>query len=292
MSENEYLVEIQGVKKRYGKKCVLSISSLILEKGKIYGLIGDNGAGKTTLFRLLTGIDFPSEGKIIYQNKDIRKAALIEQPAIDLNLSGYDNLKYMNYLYGNKGENKIEETLRLVGLWDDRRKKVSKYSLGMKQRLGIAMSLISSPQFMLLDEPLNGVDPHGVVEFREIIKKIGDMGVTLIISSHILAELHKVASDYIFMKKGEVVKLLSLSEIEALQESKYIINTDSNEVAVNLIEKRLGNCVTVTGENKLLISSSEEMIIECIDYLREEGIRIKEQYQYHFDLEEYFKETI
>ena len=213
MPKEKDIVQILKLVKKYGNEEVLNIEELHIEKGKIYGLIGDNGAGKTTLFRLLTGLDFPSSGSISFSAGTVKTAALIEEPALDLQLTGFENLKFISLLCGRKDNKIIDEVLERVGLGDAKNKRVKKFSLGMKQRLGIAMLLLQDPNFLILDEPLNGVDPHGIIEFREIIRDLNNAGVTIIISSHILAELSKVATNYIFIKKGKVIKELSAEDI-------------------------------------------------------------------------------
>ena len=211
------MIELRSVKKVYDKKCVLDIEDLKIEYGKILGIVGDNGAGKTTLLRLISRIENPTEGELDYDDENMIISALIEKPALDEELTAFDNLKYVSILCGHKDNKRIDELLEIVGLSDDRNMKVKKFSLGMKQRLGLAMVLLPSPHLLVLDEPLNGLDPNGIIEMREIIGRLKKDDVTILISSHILSELSKVADDFIFIKKGKIVRKLSGNEITDLE---------------------------------------------------------------------------
>ena len=211
------MIELRSVKKVYDKKCVLDIEDLKIEYGKILGIVGDNGAGKTTLLRLISRIENPTEGELDYYDENMIISALIEKPALDEELTAFDNLKYVSILCGYKDNKRIDELLEIVGLSDDRNMKVKKFSLGMKQRLGLAMVLLPSPHLLVLDEPLNGLDPNGIIEMREIIGRLKKDDVTILISSHILSELSKVADDFIFIKKGKIVRKLSGNEITDLE---------------------------------------------------------------------------
>lgn len=211
------MIELRSVKKVYDKKCVLDIEDLKIEYGKILGIVGDNGAGKTTLLRLISRIEYPTEGELDYDDENMIISALIEKPALDEELTAFDNLKYVNILCGHKDNKRIDELLEIVGLSDDRNMKVKKFSLGMKQRLGLAMVLLPSPHLLVLDEPLNGLDPNGIIEMREIIGRLKKDEVTILISSHILSELSKVADDFIFIKKGKIVRKVSGNEITDLE---------------------------------------------------------------------------
>ena len=269
----------------------MDIESLNIERGKIYGLIGDNGAGKTTLFRLLTGMEFPSSGMVIHDDAMKNISALIEQPAVDEELSGYDNLKYVSILCGYKHDKEIQEKLRLVKLYEERKKKVKEYSLGMKQRLGIAMALMNEPDLLFLDEPLNGVDPKGVVEFREMIKSIHANGVTVVISSHILSELQKLATDFLFLKKGKLVKQLTRSEMESFQSEKYVINVENSEEALRIIECMGGNA-EINCEGNVVVEMTDLDIREIVDALERSGVKMREFYKQKIELEEVYKDIM
>lgn len=290
MSLDKDMIYIHDLMKIYGKEKVLEIEELHLKRGKIYGLVGDNGAGKTTLFRQLAGIDFPTKGSIEFESDFIKKAAVIEQPVFDLDMTGYENLKFMSLMCGYKGNDKIYEMLDLVKL-NAGKKKVKKYSLGMKQRLGLAMVLMQKPDILFLDEPLNGIDPHGVLEFRKIISEINKKGVTIVISSHILSELYKVATDFIFLKNGRVVKELSSEEIDEQHNERYILRTNDNQSAVIFL-KTLGEKITMTAEGDLILSVKNTSPEEIMDQLKKKDIYVQEFFKSHFDLETYYKEIL
>lgn len=218
------ILKTNSITKIYGRNKVLSNVSVDLKQGHIYGLIGQNGAGKTTLMRIIAGLSFQTRGDMILfgknKNKEIQKArkqisCMIENPSLNPNMTASDNLKLRRLTFGIKNSKLDKELLELVGLNDTKSRKVKDFSLGMKQRLGIAMTLVNDPKFLILDEPINGLDPIGVVEIRKLIKKIcKDKNITILISSHNLPELFQVATDYIIIHKGEVKQLLTTEELE------------------------------------------------------------------------------
>ena len=221
----EYVLKTNALTKRYKDFKALDGLSLNIPKGAIYGLVGKNGAGKTTLIRLICGLQEPTSGDftlygIKNTDKNISKSrkrigAVVETPSLFLDMTAYENMKYQYKLVGNPDYSTISELLKLVGLENTGRKKVRNFSLGMKQRLGIAISLVGTPDFLILDEPINGLDPQGIVEIRELILKLNqEMGITVLISSHILDELSKLATHYGFIDKGSVVSQISADELE------------------------------------------------------------------------------
>lgn len=194
-------------------------------KGAIYGFVGKNGTGKTTLIRLITGLQFPTGGSYqIYgienTNAQIRKSrrrmgAVVETPSIYLDMTAQDNMKQQYQILGQPGFDGIDELLELVGLGDTGKKKVKDFSLGMRQRLGIAIALAGNPDFLVLDEPINSLDPQGIIEIRELILKLNrDHGITVLISSHVLDELSKLATHYGFIDSGRMVKEISAADLE------------------------------------------------------------------------------
>ena len=201
---------------------ILSDFSVNIERGEIYAIIGKNGAGKTTFMKLLTGFLAPTEGEVIRATNKI--GVLIENPGLLLGMSGLANLKAKSLVNGNCDENELESILKLVGLERAGNKKVKKYSLGMKQRLGLALALVGGPDLLVLDEPTNGLDPQGIAEFRNLLLKINkELGVTIIISSHILEELSKIASKFAFIHCGKLVK-----EIDSRDLLQYCQNENIN----------------------------------------------------------------
>ena len=204
------MLKIQNLTKIYGKNTVLDHVNMNIPKGKVYGLIGPNGAGKSTIMKILTGLINKTSGSIIFEGRewsrrDLQKiGSIIEEPPLYKNLNAYDNMKVVTTMLGVP-DNVILPLLEKVGLGKIDRRPVKQFSLGMKQRLGIAISLINSPKLLILDEPTNGLDPIGIQELREIIESFKAEGMTIMISSHILSEVEHL-SDYIgFIYEGKIV---------------------------------------------------------------------------------------
>lgn len=249
----EPILTVNHISKKYGNHPVLDDVSLRIPKGSIYGLIGKNGAGKTTLMRLISGLQEPSEGSI--ERGKIRIGALINTPAFYGNLSAYQNLKAEFIALGLTSYEKIPELLKLVNLADTGKKRAKNFSLGMKQRLGIAIAMAGEPDVMLLDEPINGLDPQGIVEMREVFLKISrEKGTTLIISSHLLDELSKIATDYAFIDKGKIIKETSSQEILLGSAHSYTATlTDVNKILKELDNE--GIRYKVLSDSKIRIES-------------------------------------
>lgn len=206
------IIETRHLTKIFDDKKAISDITVDIKKGDIYALIGQNGAGKTTFMKLITGFLSPTTGKIERETKRI--GVLIENPGLLLGMSGLDNLKAKSLAEGNYDVNKLKNILSLVGLEGVGNKKVKNYSLGMKQRLGVALSLVANPDLLVLDEPTNGLDPQGIAEFRNLLLKINnEFGVTIIISSHILEELSKIATRYAFIHNGELVEEIDSNDL-------------------------------------------------------------------------------
>lgn len=198
-----YIVTTNNITKQYKDTTALNNVSIHIPKGAIYGLVGNNGAGKTTLMRLLLGLQAPTSGTIEIAN-NIKTGAILESPAVYPYWSAKRNLKYQLSLIKNP-QYSVEELLKIVGL-KDTRKPIQQYSLGMKQRLGLALALSNQPDLLFLDEPLNGLDPSGIRQMRNLIKKLSEeQGVTIVISSHILDELQKIVTHIGFLKDGNLI---------------------------------------------------------------------------------------
>ena len=221
----EQVLTVNALTKTYGQSKALDGFSMHIPKGAIYGFVGKNGSGKTTLIRLICGLQIPTAGEYtLYgiQNSDkrITKArrrmgAVVETPSIYLDLSAEDNLKVQYRVLGLPANEGIPELLHLVGLSDTGNKKAKQFSLGMRQRLGIAVALCGSPDFLVLDEPVNGLDPQGIIQIRELILKLNrEQGVTVLISSHILDELSRLATHYGFIDSGHMIREMSAKELE------------------------------------------------------------------------------
>lgn len=228
----EYIVLLKDVVKKYKSTAAVNHIDLQLEKGKIYGLVGKNGAGKTTMMRMIAGLSIPTKGTI-QVNAD-RIGILIEAPGLNGNMSAKENLKFYRMLFQTgKNEDSDEDLLNLVGLENVGKKKMKDFSLGMRQRLGIAVALLGNPDFIMLDEPVNGLDPVGVVEVRNLIKKINqEKKVTFLVSSHNLPELFQTATDFIIMDKGIIKKEITQEELEEKHKEsleEYFLSVIKNE---------------------------------------------------------------
>lgn len=271
----EYVLTTSGLSKSYGRFRALNDLSMHIPKGAIYGLVGKNGAGKTTLIRLICGLQEPTKGKYaIYGVKNTSRAitqsrrrmgAVVENPAIYMDMTAEDNLKQQCLILGIPTFDCIPDILKLVGLENTGKKKAKNFSLGMKQRLGIAVALVGNPDFLVLDEPINGLDPQGIIEIRELILKLNrDYQITVLISSHILDELSRLATHYGFVDKGHLVKEISAEELESVCR-KYIrvevtdINAlvrvlDTNSIAYEILSDNSANIYGKINLSKLVIA--------------------------------------
>ena len=231
--------------KRYKKHIAVNGVNMHIDRGDIYGFVGENGSGKTTVIRLITGLIFPQDGSfslfgVSNGDSGIGKArsrigAIVESPSIYMNMSAYDNLKTQCTILGISGKDKIYTVLKEVGLEDlyDEKKHASNFSLGMRQRLGIAMALLGDPEFLILDEPMNGLDPAGIVGIRELILKLNrERGITFLISSHILTELSLVATKYGIISKGRLIREITAEQLRhECAKTTLISATDPQKLA-------------------------------------------------------------
>ncbi len=239
---SDTIMKISKLSKSYGAKRVLENVSFEIEKGKIYGFIGENGAGKTTAIRAITGLSPVTDGSVELFGRSDKKGleegrkkigCLVEKPILALNKTAKDNLMSQQLLYGRNDAAKADKILKRVGLGDVKDKKVGDFSLGMKQRLGIALALINDPELLILDEPVNGLDPMGMVAVRELLISLcKDDGITIVISSHILAELYQLATDYIIISHGHIISTLSKEELDDLCTTHIVMETEHNDEAL------------------------------------------------------------
>ena len=247
----EFVLRTKDLVKKYRGFTALSGLTMSIPKGSIYGFVGRNGAGKTTLIRLITGLQMPTSGEFeIYGVKNTdkkindsrkRMGAVVETPAIYLDLSAKDNLRQQYRVLGMPDFKGIDELLELVGLADTGRKKAKHFSLGMRQRLGIAVALCGNPDFIVLDEPVNGLDPQGIIDIRELILKLNhERNITILISSHILEELSKLATHYGFIDGGKMIREMSAEELEnACRKSVRMTVTDTGVLSRVLDEMNI-----------------------------------------------------
>ncbi len=243
-----YILETQNLTKNYGKFRALNGLTMHIPQGAIYGFVGKNGAGKTTLIRLICGLQTPDNGTyslygIDFKQKEIKKSrrrmgAVVETPAIYMEMTAKENLKQQSLILGLPSDDGLEDLLKLVGLENTGKKKAKNFSLGMRQRLGIAIALVGDPDFLVLDEPINGLDPQGIIEIRELILKLNrERNITVLISSHILDELSRLATHYGIIDEGCMVKELSAKELEAACRKKiHITVTDTKALCIVLDE--------------------------------------------------------
>lgn len=240
----EYMLITKDLTKKYKETTAVDGVNLHIRKGSIYGLIGKNGAGKTTIMKMISGMSLPTGGSFSYEgfdetNKEAfsRIGALIEAPAIEPNLTAYDNMRIKCIAYGIGDKDYIYELLALVGLDKTGKKKAGKFSLGMKQRLGIAMAMVGDPDFLILDEPINGLDPQGIVGIRDMLTKLNkEKGITILISSHILEELAKIATDYAIIDHGKIVEESTSKELKAKCRDKIVIKTSELSKALPVLD--------------------------------------------------------
>jgi len=247
----EYVLRTKSIYKKYGKSFALDNINIEIKKGEIYGFIGQNGAGKTTLLRVVTGLTTPTKGTVELFGQSSEKGlvksikrvgAVVESPALFPNMSAYENLELHRLQKGIPDKKCIDRTLKLVGLENTGRKKVVNFSLGMKQRLGIAIALLSDPEFLILDEPTNGLDPMGIVELRQLIKRLNrEREMTVLISSHILSELHQLATRYGIIHKGRLLEEISASELNQKCRQYLRIKVDNPSKGATVLEAELNS---------------------------------------------------
>lgn len=229
----DIIVSINDIYKKFDKDNVLNGITVNIPKGSICGLVGPNGAGKTTLLRIIASLQKPNSGQVNV-NTDVF-SALIEQPALFYELNAVDNINQQLILYGLEKECDPMDFLKYVGLEDTKKKKVKNFSLGMKQKLAIAMMLVGNPELIILDEPMNGLDPQGIINLRNLILKLNNDGVTFLISSHLLYELEKIATAFIFINHGEIISKMTIDEF--LEMNKGYIQLEVNDI--DLLKKAM-----------------------------------------------------
>jgi ABC-2 type transport system ATP-binding protein len=294
---NTPIVNIQKLSYGFGKQTILDNISLEVPCGSIYGFLGPNGAGKTTTLRLILGLLQKKNGSITVFGNDLfsnrinllkRIGSLIEQPSLYLHLNGRQNLEIFRLSY-NSRKSRINEVLQIVGLLDVGNKKVKAYSLGMKQRLGIAIALLHDPELLILDEPVNGLDPNGIIEIRDLLKQLNnEYGKTIIISSHLLPEIEKTATHVAIIQKGKILFQNSMEELLHIQlDSSLIeIETEENEKAIQVLQQTVP--VTLRGNRILVKHQSKEQIASLNALLVKEGIQVYRLILTQNDLENIF----
>jgi ABC-2 type transport system ATP-binding protein len=290
----ELVLKTEDVVKKYLGKTVLNKINMTVNKGDIYGFIGKNGAGKTTLMKVILSLTKANRGSVsFWDNKSIdevglKVGSLIEAPGFYKNETAYENLKRFSILYGCD-ESKIEGILKTVGLSDTGKKKVKDFSLGMKQRLGIGIALLNDPEFLILDEPINGLDPEGIKEIRDIIIKLNkEKNITFLISSHLLDELSKIATKYGIINEGVLVEEISASELKEKCKSKLIVECDDKKLAKELLSKMINEEKIIVNKTNIEIHDLKIKPSIINKELVSNGVLVDFIYNSSDSLEEYF----
>lgn len=296
----ENILKTSNLTKTFSKKTAVSNVNMNIKKGDIYGFIGRNGAGKTTLIKMLVGLSSPTSGSIeLFDDKNLNKqrrkiGTVIEAPAFVPHLSAKENMYIQWKLLGSKDKSIIDETLKLVGLEDVGKKKVKKFSLGMKQRLGIAMTLMGEPEFLVLDEPTNGLDPEGIIEVRKMLKKLNqERGLTILVSSHILGELAKLATRYGIINDGVLIEEFTDKELSERCRAGLIVKVDDVHKASEVLKGELNTeNFNVLNDNTLEIFDFAENPGVITKAFAKSDISVDSISQKSVDLEEYFMSVI
>lgn len=298
----DVILKTNNLTKKYKDFTALNNANITINKGDIYGLIGRNGAGKTTLMKVITTLTNKTSGEFYLFDKDDsdltetkrRIGCLIENPAFFENLTAYQNLKYYAIQKGIIDYSQIDKVLDLVKLSDSKNKKFKTFSLGMKQRLGIAFAMLDNPDFVILDEPINGLDPIGISELRETLKKLNEeSNITMLISSHILSELYLLANRFCFIEKGKIIKELSKEELDVECSRAIVIKTNNVKETCLILEKELNTT------NYKVIDKHEIRLYDYLDnsgkvnkVLAQNDIDVISIYESGISLEEYFKSIV
>jgi len=296
------VLKTQKLTKRYGNKAAVDNVSIEIEKGDIFGLVGQNGAGKTTLMRLVTSLARPDSGEIELFGEGTeagltaaraQMGSVVEMPVLYPNLTAAQNLEYYRILRGIPDRSVVRGSLERVGLTDTGKKKFRNFSLGMKQRLGLALAILNDPKFIILDEPINGLDPTGIKDMRDLMRHLNEQGVTIMISSHILSELSQIATKYAFIHNGQLVKSITQEQLHEECKRSLMVTVDDPVKAVAVLESALNI------HNYSQVSASEIRIYEYLDdpaevifQLSQGGIRVASLHEVGDTLEDYYTKIV
>lgn len=297
------VLKTYNITKKYGEQLAVDNVNMTIKKGDIYGFIGQNGDGKTTLIRLITGLIHKSGGEIellgANEENELNKArtmvgSLIETPSFYTNMTARENLEVSRLVRNIPGKKCIDEVLELVGLKDVEKKKVKNFSLGMRQRLGIANALMGNPKLLILDEPINGLDPMGIVEIRELLKKINkEKDMTILISSHILSELSELATTYGIISNGKLIEEITAKQLSEKCRQYIDLRVDDTARAVILLERELGiSDYEVLEDSNIKVFSNLDNVGEINSLLSRSGIIVESISVKGENLEEYFMNKV
>ena len=297
------VLSVNGLSKKYKNQMAVNCIDMHIERGDIYGFVGENGSGKTTVIRLITGLISPCSGSfelfgVNNRAKEIcasrsRVGAIVESPSIYMNMSAYDNLKTQCAILGVEDDEKIRSALSDVGLGDlyDDKKHASNFSLGMRQRLGIAMALLGDPELLILDEPMNGLDPAGIVDIRELILKLNrERGITFLISSHILTELSLVATKYGIISKGKLIKEITAEQLHNECAKTTVISANDPKKLAEVVKSCVDNRVEYTSDGVKIIGSID--LTQVLSAIIGSGVSILNVNCRETSFEEYYLSVI
>lgn len=298
----DYILQTKGLTKKYSNTAAIDNVDLRLSKGHIYGLIGQNGAGKTTFMRLISGLSIPDSGEIILFGKSgksvgpqrKRMGCMIEYPALYPYMTAYDNLEAMRIAQGIPNSEAVTKCLKMAGIEAGKNKRVKDFSLGMRQRLGIASALLGEPEFLMLDEPINGLDPVSIMEIRKLLIKLANEGqVTILISSHILGELYQLAAHYIFINNGKIIQQISKEELDKCCKKHIFILAEEASRAAVVLERTLNTKnYTVMPDQSIHLYDFVDEMQSVITALANDGVVIKNIGLEGDSLENYFISTL
>lgn len=289
----EYVLRTKSLTKKFGSKIAVNAVDMNVARGDIYGFIGRNGAGKTTAMKLILGLLNATEGEIeLFGGEPLEKArgrigSLIEAPGIYKNCTAYENMKRFSIIYGGTDED-IAQLLKFVGLENTGNKKAGRFSLGMKQRLGMAIAMLGNPEFLILDEPINGLDPEGIKDVRNAVLNLNEQkGVTFLISSHLLDELAKIVTRYGIINNGVLTEEISAEDLNAMCESGLKVRVDD-------VKKAITALLPLVPQEEIRVSGGELVLPIDVDaaavneLLVKGGVRVSELGAMRGDMEEYF----
>lgn len=296
----ELVLQTNGLTKKYGKQITINKVNLNIERGEIYGLIGKNGAGKTTIMKIVCGLIYQDQGDIkLFESSNLEKSrkrmgCIIEQPSFYPGMTARENLIYYDKLLGLTDYGNVDQVLSLVGLQNAGKKKTKAFSLGMKQRLSIAISLLGNPDFLILDEPINGLDPSGIKEVRELLLKLNSENeITILISSHILGELAKIATKYGIIDKGVLVDEFKAIELEQWCKKCLTIIVDNPERAAYILKNNINSSnFKIFNEGKICIYDRLDIPEQINKELVQNGVWVSRIWLEGNDIETYFVKVL
>ena len=298
---SEYAIETNKLTKIYSGKAAVDHVDMHVPLGSIYGFVGENGSGKTTIMRLLMGLarpvegdyqlfDIPNNDRRIYEVRN-QISAIVEAPSLVPTMNAMDNLTYACMYYGlNKTPDQIKEVIKKVGLEDTGKKTVKNFSLGMRQRLGIAVLLLNEPKLLLLDEPMNGLDPQGIAELRDLIVELNHQGITILISSHILSELEKVATYWGFISHGKLLQEISADDLVASCKKHTVVHFNDSEKLAEALKALKIQDYKITVDGAMVFDDIK--VTDLLIGLRKNGVEIENVKTSDVDVEDYYLSLI